>query len=91
MLVGNVDERGVKLVKNARKCLDEAIKLVRPGALYRDLGNVIQGVAESEGFSVVRSYCGHGVNTLFHAPPNVPHYAKNKAVGTMKVCNVLNQ
>ena len=26
-LVGNVDEQGVKLVKNARKCLDEAIKL----------------------------------------------------------------
>lgn len=97
-LVGNVDEQGVKLVKNARKCLDEAIKLgnsfichlilenlVRPGTLYRDLGNTIQEVAESDGFSVVRTYCGHGVNNLFHAPPNVPHYARNKAVGTMKV------
>ncbi|KAI8899101.1 peptidase M24, structural domain-containing protein [Globomyces pollinis-pini] len=82
--VGNVDANGVKLVKNARRCLDEAIKLVQPGALYRDLGNTISKIAEEDGFSVVRSYCGHGINSLFHAAPNVPHYARNKAVGVMK-------
>lgn len=59
--------------------------LVKPGALYRDLGNRIQEVAEADGFSVVRTYCGHGVGSLFHSPPNVPHYARNKAVGVMKV------
>ena len=32
----------------------------------------------------MRTYTGHGVNDLFHTAPNVPHYAKNKAVGTMK-------
>lgn len=83
-LVGNVDETGRKLVSNARKCLDEAIKLVKPGMLYRDLGTVIEKTAKSDGFSVVRTYCGHGINTLFHCPPNVPHYSQNKAVGTMK-------
>lgn len=35
--------------------------------------------------SVVRTYCGHGIGDLFHCAPNVPHYAKNKAKGTMKV------
>ncbi|KAJ3272059.1 Methionine aminopeptidase 1 [Terramyces sp. JEL0728] len=83
-LVGNVDAAGVKLVNNARRCLDEAIKMVKPGTLYRDLGNTISNIAESDGFSVVRTYCGHGINSLFHAAPNVPHYAKNKAVGVMK-------
>ena len=34
--------------------------------------------------SVVRTYCGHGTNLLFHCQPNVPHYAKNKAVGICK-------
>jgi methionine aminopeptidase len=34
--------------------------------------------------SVVKSYCGHGIGTLFHCAPNIPHYAKNKAVGQMK-------
>eukprot|EP01047_Picozoa_sp_COSAG01_P081187 COSAG01_NODE_16084_length_1272_cov_1.092072_2_plen_98_part_00 len=29
------------------------------------------------------SYTGHGINDLFHTAPNVPHYAKNKAVGIM--------
>ena len=32
----------------------------------------------------VKSYCGHGIGTLFHCAPNIPHYAKNKAVGQMK-------
>jgi methionyl aminopeptidase len=33
---------------------------------------------------VVRSYCGHGIGNLFHTTPNVPHYAKNKAIGIMR-------
>ena len=57
---------------------------MKPGVKYRDVGNVIQKHAQSEGFSVVRSYCGHGIHKLFHCAPNVPHYAKNKAVGVMK-------
>ena len=34
--------------------------------------------------SVVRTYCGHGIGKLFHCMPNVPHYSRNKAAGTMK-------
>ena len=41
-------------------------------------------VARANGCSVVRTYVGHGINDLFHGAPNIPHYAKNKAVGTMK-------
>ncbi|KAJ1977058.1 Methionine aminopeptidase 1 [Dimargaris cristalligena] len=82
--VGNVDEKSRKLVNTTRECLDLAIKLVKPGALYRDLGTVIEKHAKSRGFSVVKTYCGHGINRLFHATPNVPHYAKNKAIGVMK-------
>ena len=35
-------------------------------------------------FSIVTTYCGHGIGRLFHTTPNVPHYAKNKAKGTMQ-------
>ncbi|TPX37839.1 hypothetical protein SeLEV6574_g07851 [Synchytrium endobioticum] len=83
-LVGNVDEVGRKLVDTTRECLNKAIEIVRPGTLYREIGNVIQKHAHANGFSVVRTYCGHGVNNLFHCAPSVPHYAKNKAVGTAK-------
>ena len=83
-LVGNADSESQKLVKTTRECLDKAIAMCKPGVLYRDLGNVIQKHASENGFSVVRTYCGHGIHSYFHCAPNVPHYAKNKAVGVMK-------
>ncbi|KIJ45955.1 hypothetical protein M422DRAFT_29598, partial [Sphaerobolus stellatus SS14] len=83
--VGKVSEEKLKLISTTRQCLDASIKLCKPGALFRDLGKAIEPIALANGCSVVRSYTGHGVNQLFHAAPNnIPHYAKNKAVGTMK-------
>lgn len=41
-------------------------------------------IARANGCATVRTYTGHGINDLFHCSPNIPHYAKNKAVGTMK-------
>jgi methionine aminopeptidase len=64
--------------------LDKAIEIVKPGTLFREYGNVIEKHAKSKNCSVIRTYCGHGVNQLFHCAPNVPHYAKNKAVGSAK-------
>mmetsp|Transcript_20646 Transcript_20646/g.62821 ORF Transcript_20646/g.62821 Transcript_20646/m.62821 type:complete len:130 (+) Transcript_20646:1451-1840(+) len=58
--------------------------MCRPGTDYSDLGAAITRRAKQHGCSVVRSYCGHGIGSLFHTAPNVPHYAKNKAKGTMK-------
>ncbi|TPX68440.1 glycerol-3-phosphate dehydrogenase [NAD(P)+], partial [Chytriomyces confervae] len=82
--VGNVDAEGVKLVETTRLCLEKAIEFVKPGNLYRDIGEVIQKIADEAGLSVVRTYCGHGINKYFHCSPSIPHYAKNKAVGVMK-------
>ncbi|SAM01724.1 hypothetical protein [Absidia glauca] len=87
-LVGNVDAKGQLLVKTARECLEKAIALVKPGVRYRDFGKVIEDHAKKHGFSVVRTFCGHGINQLFHCSPNVPHYANNKAVGIMKAGHV---
>ncbi|KDR81580.1 hypothetical protein GALMADRAFT_58894 [Galerina marginata CBS 339.88] len=82
--VGEIDEDSKRLIRTTRESLDEAIKICKPGALFRDLGKVIEPVARANGCAVVRTYTGHGVNDLFHTTPNIPHYAKNKAVGTMK-------
>jgi len=83
-LVGNVDEKGKHLVKSTRECLEKAIQICKPGVQYREVGDVIEKHAKSQGLSVVKTYVGHGINQLFHGAPNVPHYAKNKAVGTMR-------
>jgi len=83
-LVGNVDEQGKKLVSVTKGSLDAAIEMVKPGTLYRDVGNVITKYVNPHGFQVARAYCGHGIGKLFHASPSIPHYAKNKAIGVMK-------
>ena len=51
--------------------------------IFREVGNVVQKHASSQGYSVVRSYCGHGIHKLFHCAPNVPHYAKNKVISNI--------
>lgn len=48
---------------------------------------MIQKHVQQHGYSVVKSYCGHGIHRLFHTAPNVPHYAKNSAVGVMRAGN----
>jgi len=82
--VGKIDEDSEKLIRTTRESLDEAIKICKPGALFRDIGKVIEPIARSNGCAVVRTYTGHGINDLFHCAPNIAHYAKNKTIGTMK-------
>ena len=82
--VGAVDDESKALTKCAYACLAAGIATVKPGALYRDIGNAISKVAAKAKLSVVRSYCGHGIGKLFHTAPNVPHYRKNKAVGVIR-------
>ena len=87
-MVGNVDEHSFRLVKCAYDCLRVAIDKCKPGTLYRDLGETIQKEARKNKCSVVTTYCGHGIGTLFHTAPNVPHYSGNKAKGSMKVGHI---
>ncbi|KAJ9512627.1 hypothetical protein QJQ45_029265, partial [Haematococcus lacustris] len=83
-VVGEVDAGSKRLVKAAHDCLMAALAVCKPGQRYRDVGDVITKHASSQGCSVVRSYCGHGIGQLFHCAPNIPHHSNNKAVGVMK-------
>jgi methionyl aminopeptidase len=87
-IVGETDEEGRRLVECARESLRLAIEQVRPGVPYKDLGGYMERRAKADNFSVVRNFCGHGIGTLFHGPPNVPHYTKNKAVGIIRAGHV---
>ena len=62
IFVGEVSYAARDLVANTWECLEKAIETVKPGTKYRDVGNVIQKHAASAGYSVVRSYCGHGIH-----------------------------
>lgn len=78
------DPDSVRVVETARECLEEAIQAVKPGALFRDFGNIKEKKASQSGCSVIRAYCGHGINDKFHCPPDILHYGKNKGVGVAK-------
>jgi len=82
--IGECDEDAHRVVKTAYNALFAAAQCIRPGTFYRDLGNAIHVEAVKNNCAVVTTYCGHGVGELFHGPPKVPHYRKNKAVGVMK-------
>tara|TARA_B100000475_G_scaffold200574_1_gene185337 strand:+ start:3369 stop:4166 length:798 start_codon:yes stop_codon:yes gene_type:complete len=53
------------------------IEAVRPGAYLGDIGHAIQSFAESNGYSVVREFCGHGIGLVFHEEPQVLHYGES--------------
>jgi len=75
-------------VKATYDSLMKSIAHCKPGAMYRDIGNIIADHVEPLGYQVVRTYSGHGVGRMFHQAPQVPHYGKNKAVGFMKAGHV---
>lgn len=67
-----------RLIETTFECLWKGIDVVKPGATLRDIGRAIQTHAETQGFSVVRDFCGHGLGRVFHDAPNVVHYAEYK-------------
>jgi methionyl aminopeptidase len=64
--------RRVSRVAHEAMCI--GIEQVRPGATLGDIGHAIQRHVESNGCSVVREYCGHGIGRGFHEDPQVLHY-----------------
>jgi methionyl aminopeptidase len=73
-LVGTPSPKAKKLVEVTRECLYRGIAEVKPDARVGDIGAAIQEYAESEGFSVVRDFVGHGVSNIFHTVPEIPHF-----------------
>jgi methionyl aminopeptidase len=65
-----------RLVKLTQQAMRLGIAQVRPGATLGDVGHAIQRFVESQGWSVVREYCGHGIGREFHEEPQVLHYGK---------------
>ena len=74
--VGKVDENRLKLIKITEECLELAIEQCRPGNHLGDIGWAVQQHAESNGYSVVRDYVGHGIGRRMHEDPQIPNYGK---------------
>ena len=75
--VGEVKPEIKKLVEVTFDCMMVGIEQVKPGAFIGDIGDAIQTLAHSKGYSIVQEYCGHGIGREFHEEPQVLHYKSN--------------
>mmetsp|Transcript_44551 Transcript_44551/g.69698 ORF Transcript_44551/g.69698 Transcript_44551/m.69698 type:complete len:152 (+) Transcript_44551:184-639(+) len=82
--VGEVDEAGKKLLRTTYKAWQAAIAICKPDVPYSKIGGVIEEIIAKEGYTSVRSFCGHGVGAVFHTNPTVLHYKNKQNNGVMR-------
>ncbi|PIP23538.1 MAG: type I methionyl aminopeptidase [Candidatus Nealsonbacteria bacterium CG23_combo_of_CG06-09_8_20_14_all_38_19] len=82
--VGKVSPEANRLIHVAKKSLKRAIKKVRPGNTFGDIGNTIQRYVESQGFNVIRSLCGHAIGRKLHEDPQILNYGKRHTGSEIK-------
>ena len=74
--VEKISVKANNLINASYESMMKAINILKPGIKLGDIGYEIQSYVEDKGFSVVRDFCGHGISTVFHEPPNILHYGK---------------
>lgn len=74
--VGEASQHAKRLINITQECLILGIEKVKPGATFGDIGHAIQKHAESNRYSIVREFCGHGIGKNFHEDPHVMHFGK---------------
>jgi methionyl aminopeptidase len=72
--VGRIDEGSRRLIQVTTRALELGIEQLWPGKRLGDLSAAIQQYVESQGFSVVREYTGHGIGRKLHEEPKIPNF-----------------
>jgi len=74
--VGDIKPEAAALIRVTEECLARGVEEARVGKRLGDISHAIQHTAESQGFSVVRDYVGHGIGSRMHEDPPVPNYGR---------------
>jgi methionyl aminopeptidase len=72
--VGRISPEAQKLIAVTGEALERGIAAAKVGNRLGDIGATVQQYVESQGFSVVRNYVGHGIGRAMHEDPQVPNY-----------------
>ena len=75
-VAGEASTKARRLIDVTYAALMHGVQAVKPGGTFGDIGFAIQKYVESQRFSVVRDFCGHGIGQRFHEPPNVLHFGR---------------
>ena len=71
---GAISEEARRLIDVTRQSFFEGIRCAKEGHRLLDISAAIQEYVESNGFSIVREYVGHGIGTQMHESPEIPNY-----------------
>ncbi|MDD2732206.1 MAG: type I methionyl aminopeptidase [Candidatus Pacebacteria bacterium] len=82
--IGKVEPEALRLIKVTKKALKRGIKKAKPGNTFGDIGNTISRYVESQGFSVIKDLCGHGIGREIHEDPQILNYGKRKTGPVIK-------
>lgn len=77
--VGGCSVLAQKLMDTTEKALYEGIAQAVPGNRVADISRAVQNYVETNGFSVVREFVGHGVGRTMHEEPQIPNYVDGKS------------
>ena len=72
--VGKISDTAAKLIAVTRQSFYEGLKFCRAGNRLSDISHAIQTYVESNGFSVVRDFVGHGIGQKMHEDPQIPNF-----------------
>lgn len=74
--VGRITPEAERLLSVTRECLERGIAAIRPGGRLADISEAVQRHAESNGYSVVRAFVGHGIGRALHEAPQIPNFVE---------------
>ena len=73
---GTISAQARRLIDVTKQSFFEGIRFATRGHRVSDISHAVQTYVESNGFSVVRTFVGHGVGAQLHEDPDVPNYGK---------------
>lgn len=71
---GAISAQAQRLIDVTKQSFFEGLAFVKPGHRVSDISHAIQTYVESNGYSVVRAFVGHGVGAQLHEEPEVPNF-----------------
>ena len=74
--VGKVSDEALKLISVTEQSFYEAMKVAKAGNRIGDIGHAVEDFVISNGFSVVKTYTGHGVGAELHEDPEIPNFGR---------------
>lgn len=76
LAIGTVPDNVSRLIEVTRESLAVAISNAVTVNRLSDISHSVQSFVESNGFSVVRDFVGHGIGRKLHESPQVPNYGR---------------